>query len=325
MRCLESAVVLTTLLRSAAVSGSVAPGAASCNALVGSGPPCRFCCPGRTRGCSEWLVVRFEFELAPVEAILPWDPSGERSLSWFMLTDGRFLIPVGEQVLFEYSEEILRRWGRPFDQPALDPRFLRAANYNVAAFVEMILQLVGAASARLPEKLERLVSRWDLLCQLAELPADVESDKLFKQWAAAWSWLGERRATTGFLAASPTLHMARVGEEVRVHWDSRDRVEDGTGIWTATCGVTALPVEEFLDACRQLSARFLEQMSRRAALIARGEVPVLGVVDPTALWADHDAWTRKFASYFADYRPEVPLEEAERALAVVAASHGFEL
>lgn len=53
----------------------------------------------------------FEFELASVADISPWGKPSEQSLSWFTLTDGRFRMIVGDQVLFRYADEILSHWG----------------------------------------------------------------------------------------------------------------------------------------------------------------------------------------------------------------------
>ncbi len=49
----------------------------------------------------------FQFEFKAVEEIVPWGSGEERSLSLFALTDGFFRMPVGEQVLFRYRDEIL--------------------------------------------------------------------------------------------------------------------------------------------------------------------------------------------------------------------------
>src|SRR4051794_23522280 len=98
----------------------------------------------------------FEFELARVEDIVPWDTPDGPSLSWFALTDGLFRMPVGDQVLFEYSDEIMAHWGTTE----------RNANYQIAAFAREMLGSVAAAAARLPERIERLAADWHRLTKL---------------------------------------------------------------------------------------------------------------------------------------------------------------
>lgn len=223
-------------------------------------------------------MALFEFELARVEDIQPWGPPDDLKLSWFLLTDGRFHMPVADQVLFEYSPEIEAHWGRSFDQVAQDPRFARAVNYQIAAFARTMLEVASPAAARLPLRFERLASRWDALWELRDDDTDRESDQAVERWAAAWRWLGERSPCTSYLTASPKLHFVRVGEEVHLHWDNREKTIDGIPVWSASVGVLAMPTMAFIRECRDLADRLLDGMARRIALIqaesARPQVDV---------------------------------------------------
>jgi hypothetical protein len=270
-------------------------------------------------------MALFEFELARVEDIRPWGRAPELSLSWFALTDGWFRMPVGEQVLFEYSPAILDHWARPFDQVAVDPRFANAANYQIAAFVRTMLGIASAAVAKLPPKIERLASRWDALRALVEADVDDGSDEAADRWTVATRWMGERSGSTGYLTASPEIHMVRVGEEVRVIWNNREKLVDGIPVWTATSGTLALPVAEFVGECRAFAEQLLEQMkSRRRGIRARSLLPQVSV-DLASLRVEQETWRKEFDSYFDEYEPEVPWSDAELALEAIAVSQGVTL
>ncbi len=190
----------------------------------------------------------FEFELGRVEDILPWGEAGEQSLSWFALTDGRFHMVVGEQVLFRYTDEILSHWGKSE----------RDADYQVAAFAEDVLGSVAAAVAPLSPRIERLASDWQRLMELKKPFDDVRAED--DLWYEAWRWLGERSPWTSYLKACPTFQFVRVGAELRIHWDNREQMIDGLPVWTARQGVYVMSAEAFLDESSDFARRLLSAM-----------------------------------------------------------------
>jgi len=259
-------------------------------------------------------MALFEFELARVEDIVPWDTSDGPSLSWFALTDGRFRMPAGDQVLFEYSEEIVAHWGTS----------VRIADYQIAAFVREMLGSVAAGTARLPERIERLAWDWDRLTELQrESDAVDDSDEASDLAYAAWRWLGERSPWAMYLVAEPNFHFVRVGEEVRIHWDNRERKVEGIPVWTAQVGVHVLPVESFVEECRDFASRLLSDMDSRITAIEAGNAKAQTVVDVQSLREQHETWRAEFASYFKEYQPDIPWEEAERALQLIAEKKGL--
>ncbi|NUP10191.1 MAG: hypothetical protein HOW73_29425 [Polyangiaceae bacterium] len=263
----------------------------------------------------------FEFELARIEDIEPW---GNRSLSWFELTDGRFRMPVGDQVLFEYSEVITRHWeARLCAHTHQSAVFERAADYQIAAFVRDMLGSAAAGAARLPERVERLAADWERLTDLRnEADPNDESDEATDRADAAWRWLGERSPWTSYLVASPRFHFVRVGEEVRIHWDNREQRVDELPVWTAQAGVFAMPVERFLYECRDFAERLLLEMERRIAMVESGAALAQADMDPESLRWQQETWRTEFDSYFAGYQPEIPWDEAQRALELIAAKRG---
>jgi hypothetical protein len=256
-------------------------------------------------------MALFEFELANVEDIVPWETSDGPSLSWFALTDGRFRMPVGDQVLFEYSAEIMAHWGTS----------VRTADYQIAAFAREMLGSVAAGTARLPERIERLAADWSCLTELQRDAGTGDDDDELAY--AAWRWLGERSPCASYLVANPSFQFVRVGEELRIHWDNRDRVVDGIPVWTAQIGVHAMPVESFAEECREFSQRLLSEMEGRIRAIEVGAVSARTVLSTQSLWEQQEAWRTEFASYFREYHPDIDWPEAERALQLISEKKGL--
>ena len=262
-------------------------------------------------------MALFEFELAAVESIEPWHTAEGPSLSWFALTDGLFRMPVGNQVLFEYSDEIMTHWGRKVRKPLVGGRRY-SADYQVAAFVREILGSFAAGTARLPERIERLASNWDMLAELRRRTAEVEDRDDDALAYSAWRWLSERSPWTSYLQACPNFQFVRIGEEILIHWDNRERVVDGVQVWTAGQGVYAMALDEFVQEARGLAERLLSEMDYRVVAIERAAAHPQAPVNIAALRKQHESWREEFDSYFRDYRPDVDWQEAENAIGIIA-------
>jgi hypothetical protein len=116
---------------------------------------------------------------------------------------------------------------------------------------------------------------------------------------------------------------ARVGDEVRIHWDNRDRAVDGLPVWTAQYGVHALGVESFIQECRDFAIRLLVAMDGRIRAIEAGAVRAQTVLNPRSLRAEQETWRAEFESYFREYQPDIAWQEAERALEAIATRAGL--
>lgn len=257
-------------------------------------------------------MALFEFELASVEDILPWGEPGDQHLSWFALTDGRFHIAVGEQVLFRYTDEVLSRFGSTE----------RDADYQVADFAREILECAAAGVAPLPPRIERLASNWPLLTELMKpIEGELEADNDLLH--EAWGWLGERSPNTSWLVAYPRIQFVRIGDELRIHWDNREQSIDGRRVWTAQHGVHAMPVGAFKDECMDFAQRLLAAMQERIAGIEAGAMRPQVEVSIRSLREQHETWRAEFASYFRDHQPDMPWQEAENALVAIAEAKGL--
>lgn len=252
-------------------------------------------------------MALFEFELRDPADITPWGSQDKGfSLSWFALTDGWFRMPVGDRVLFEYSEELRQHL------KLADPR----PDYQVASFARDMLLCAMPAMAPLPPRIERMASDWDSMKKFeAACLALEETEDPDNLAYDAWRWLGERSPWTSYLNATPRISFVRIGNEVRIHWDNRGQQTEGIEAWTAAKGMHAMPADVFYDECRAFSDRLLEQMARRIDLLETGKLRTQIPVDCASLRTQHQQWVAEFAEYFRPREPDLPWTQTERALA----------
>ena len=219
---------------------------------------------------------------------------------------------MGDEVLFRYTDEIIAHLGPPVGPDAA---------HQVAELARDMLGSVSAGVAPLPPEIERLASNWDLLSALYER-SDGAEDGTDESYSA-WRWLGERSPCTAYFVAFPKVHFIRIGDELRICWDNRNRLIDGIPVWTARRGTYVMPVDEFLAECRSFADGLLEAMSDRINGIASGVLKPQVEVSTSDLLEEHEHWRTEFASYFGDYEPDIPWHEAERALRLLAARNSL--
>jgi hypothetical protein len=253
-------------------------------------------------------MALFEFKLANVELIRPWRDSGKEHLSWFALTDGTFHMNVGNQVLFQYSDELLSHWGESE----------RDVGYQIASIARDILGSVNPICTRMPPFFEHLAGNWDLLTRLYEwAPAKAsrdDEDVIYN----AWRWLGERSPWTSYFVAHPNVQFVRIGDEVFIRWDNRGRIIEDKPAWSAHFGVFVLPFQQLLYEARSFADHLLQAMDERIQGIEAGSLRPQVDISTKELRIQHEVWRTEFTTYFTPRPPDVSWEEAEKAIRTIA-------
>ncbi|WP_042725649.1 DUF5984 family protein [Chthoniobacter flavus] len=262
-------------------------------------------------------MALFEFDLDPVEEIVPWGSPNDPSLSWFVLTLGQFRMPIGDQVLFRYREEVLRLW---------ESDVQRDAHYQIASIARDILGSVAPGVAPLPPFFELLATDRALLEQLLSVRLEDEAGReLSPDYYTAWRWLGERSPWTGYFVENPEFYFVRIGDRIHIRWDNRSKRVDGTEVWEASYGSYEIPIEAFTSECRDFSDRLLADMHKRISCIETGDFHPQVAVSIDSLREQQESWRCEFDSYFRAERQDIPWEEAESEIRKTAAVCGASL
>lgn len=266
-------------------------------------------------------MALFEFELDPVEEIRPWRSPDGPYLTWFALTWGVFRMPVGSEVLFRYTDDILSHWHRQaadFAAPAT-----KDVDYQLASLARDVLNCVMPAVAPLSPLAARIAEDRDLLEALTEV--SVNDEGLLGDLGLASRWLGERSPCTSYFVEAPRIHFLRLGDEVLVRWDNRSRLIDGIPVWTAAYGEQRLSVAAFLDEARDFANRLLATMATRLDAIDAGKARPQVTVDSASLRKQQVTWQQEFERYFEPRRPDISWAETDAALRAVARERGIGL
>ncbi|MEZ4730137.1 MAG: DUF5984 family protein [Caldilineaceae bacterium] len=211
----------------------------------------------------------FNFQLRSPDTITPWLADNQPYLHWFGLTDGWYWLDVGTDILFQYTEPMLRFWNTP-----IDPHPYRAyVDYQVARLWEDVLEQLPSILEPIPDRvLQRLqpgiaAIHWRdaVIDQLVPEHGEV-TDQAIERLDRATDWLETRWLDVGYLRAGPRIWLWNDGDMISLHWDNRGCIIDDVVVWTATHGTITIPMATFIDEVRSFHARLLGAMHTRIVL-----------------------------------------------------------
>jgi hypothetical protein len=197
----------------------------------------------------------FEFALTALSDVEPWIESGQRTLHWFALSQGRYWINAGSARLFEPRE--------PFNDTA-------RWQYYLARFWSDILEMLPATLEHVPEDVARRVQPEEHFPRL-ELEANRwmnsrgEATEIadFDLLQTALNWANERQVNTGYWIGGPKIWFVRSSDTVRISWDNRALTCADQPLWTADAGTFDVPVEDFRHEVIGFHQRLISAMSSR--------------------------------------------------------------
>ncbi len=198
--------------------------------------------------------LRFRFELRPVADIAPWGTLGNRSLSWFGLTDGWQCLETAVGRLLEYA--------RPFE-----PRGSRWVDYQVVRLFEDLLEIWPWVSDSVPEDVASRFFGWYSAAEASRIAsmADPDTQEL---WLEACAWWHNRQLQFHQLILAPELHFWRTGSEVNLLWDATGMDAAGPR-WAVQHARLTAPFEEAQRAVEDFCQALLSAMAERVAAIER--------------------------------------------------------
>ncbi|MGG7102389.1 DUF5984 family protein [Rhodococcus sp. 24CO] len=217
-------------------------------------------------------MMRFQFELVPVDEVEPWGEN--RNLHWFGLTEGWYCLEVGGVELLRYTEQTTARRFPAHGRPV--PPW---ANYYVVRLWEDMLQALPHILEPVPSDLVDFVTAgWSIDFDDID-NAEFLDDELIEAAIAAY---GDRSVDTGYLRFGPELQWWRTPtpvDTVNVGW--RFPVDpDGEVAFTAPLsGRASVTTDEFISAVTDFDDQLLEDMQRRVDRIAATGVPPMTDVD----------------------------------------------
>jgi len=211
-----------------------------------------------------------EYSLESVEDIAPWtDAQRKNVLSWYGISSGFYWINVGDQTLFQYSDEYIQL--HMAEECKRDPKW-QYFDYYVSRLYEDLLTLLPNSLQVIPDNLLGLVgdinSSMDWQRLVYEAYDDGGGDDEIGNAAEWW----EVRRLQG-MGGGPEIAIFRCENNIVIRWDCSGLEDDGVQVWSATRGECILEIDEFQSEIDSFSQRFLTEMSARVRWL--GNQPTL--------------------------------------------------
>lgn len=230
------------------------------------------------------------FELTPVEKVIPWGNQGEHNLHWFGLTEGQYWIDAGGHALLEYSEHAQRNGTG------------RYCDYYVARILEDITDMLPSILEPIPQDLVQYVSgesgrAWIALQESWSERNIVKGagDEVWGVWEHANLLLYNRFLDSAYLTPSASILMWSDEADVHIEWENVDKLIDGELAWSAVSGSFHLPREVFVKEVGAFCAKLFEQMTSRTEQVAAGALHPDIRIDLPALIAENAQRREKVA------------------------------
>jgi hypothetical protein len=207
----------------------------------------------------------FEFELLPVDEIIPWGTAPDLSLHWFGLTDGFYRLKVGDEYLLNYTNEVVGHW----KQKHPDWNFGNKStwiDYQVVRLWEDVLDILPYVLEPLPQRFVAVIDKG-----VSDLKRwEVEIASQLQNYDAVWeatSWIGQRSLDTMYLNPGASIKLWSADDIVYIKWDNVARVNDGIPVWSARRGVHRMRAADFLQEVHSFHDRLMQAMEARVAEI----------------------------------------------------------
>jgi hypothetical protein len=205
------------------------------------------------------------FKLKHVDDVDLFGFPGKREVHWFALTDGMYWFDFGMAKVFELTDAVRK--------PGDAERYLE---YNIARLVEDFSELFPAIGESLPPDRYQLVQTPEGLQRLYEqrIAALDEYEAIHQEDfdidapdypapADSLDWVRSRTLRSQHLKNGPQISFFRSAEEIRIVWIADAQNDNGTSIWTAGLGATAMAYAEFVDKVEEFGATFFAAMEQQ--------------------------------------------------------------
>lgn len=215
---------------------------------------------------------RINFELKPIDEIIPWGEKPGLSMHWFGLTDGLLWIRAGEQTIYEYSDAAREYFGKN----------IQYNEYQIARFLEDFSYILPYVREPVPkilyDKISEFEKQTDAWKELHCEDEDAVFDKFYDdEYEPLTSWYYNRMLDSGHLVGGPWIGCFRHGDMVKICWKSDYRLENGSSIWTAPNGIFEMSYAGFETAVNEFYSAFFEKMDRQVELAVQKDWGEIGL------------------------------------------------
>jgi hypothetical protein len=203
------------------------------------------------------------FKLKDINHVIPAGTGSSQSMAWFWLTDSYLWLSIGENKIYEYSNDAIKH----FEEKS------PYSSYPLSRFLEDLTGLFDLINESIPPKFYDLTlninsflkdtEKW---LEIYETDEDEYSDFYFEEYDSLVSWNNNRCLDSGHLIGGPGIFFYRCDNKIRIVWDTEHKLEDGIDLWSARNGSLELDFCEFIEQIDDFGARFFFEMDKQVEL-----------------------------------------------------------
>ena len=199
---------------------------------------------------------KINFRLKELDEVLLWGEKQNRRIHWFGLTDGLLWIDVGEQTIYEYSEDAQKYFGEchPYN------------DYQLSRFLEDFSNLFRYVGESVPSDLYETVKDFTFKEQ-ADAWVEMyfgQSNEAFDRFLEAdyigVEWFNKRIMDSGHLIGGPLIGFFRCEDKMKIIWVSDHKIENVCYMWKSPSGVIEISYKTFVDEVTRFFCSFYSAM-----------------------------------------------------------------
>lgn len=197
-------------------------------------------------------------------------------LIWYFLTDSFFWLNVGDDTLFEFTDEVIETWAKN-GRPTPDYSYEKCMSYPLVRLWEDMIKILPTIMEPVPIEFHKLFmlpldviasypEKWEEYSQLQEQKIK------YKKHGLPFNkpfFFDNHMLNTWYIADSPSLHFWRYKDDMWFTWDFTGHFEidkdtqQRVNVWTATKGTYHLPFDEFMREFNNFNHRMVTEMGIR--------------------------------------------------------------
>lgn len=198
--------------------------------------------------------LKINFQFKELDKVMAFGEDPHLSLHWFGLTDGLLWIDVGSKTIYEYSEEGKKYFGSS----------LKYNDYQIARFLEDFSEIFSYVGESIPKELYDILDEFNFrTTKWKESHLDDDDDIFdifYDEYSELIEWFENRIFDSGHLVGGPHIGCFRCKEKLKIKWESRFKLKDGSSIWTAPSGYFEMLYEDFALSVTNFLSDFFQMM-----------------------------------------------------------------
>jgi hypothetical protein len=199
------------------------------------------------------------FKLQDIEQIYPVGQEPNLKISWFWLTEAELWIKLGDNTIYEYTEDAIKHF---------ETENARYCEYPLIRFIEDLIDIFEQISEDVPDAFFNLTSDIKSYSELVDNWLNKFEDDFnlyLDNQDILMQWIRERTITSSHLVGGTEISFFKNKDKVRIIWFTDGELENGTKIWTAKSNKIEILFDDFVTNIKYFKTSFFQEMDKQVS------------------------------------------------------------